>query len=228
MGLTSSKLEGTSIPVDTRRECRNSVLLPGSFVGTILVQGRRILADIFSDAEKTRQATQALSQATLTLCGLLGLGNIITSMITFSYSELRAKLEESETALAEAKAKIGALKATIDGFEAKILMYAGMCSEEAMCPVCSKTFFEGGFHSAPQKLWLHMGHMDFLHLEAREKMRWNKRGWDIDPQTIMVPKKATPKKATPKKATPKKATPKKAACTGGVKKPHRYRYRRSP
>tara|TARA_B110000008_G_scaffold186355_1_gene185125 strand:- start:127 stop:282 length:156 start_codon:yes stop_codon:yes gene_type:complete len=27
----------------------------------------------------------------------------------------------------------------------------------------------------------------------------------------------------PKKATPKKATPKKAACTGGVKKPHRYR-----
>ena len=37
----------------------------------------RTLADIFSDAEKT-------SQATLVLCGLLGLGNIITSMIAFS------------------------------------------------------------------------------------------------------------------------------------------------
>ena len=37
----------------------------------------RTLADIFSDAEKT-------SQATLALCGLLGLGNIITSMIAFS------------------------------------------------------------------------------------------------------------------------------------------------
>ena len=97
-------------------------------------------------------------------------------------SELRAKLEESETALAEAKASanatIGALTATIDGFEAKILSFVGMSSDVAMCPECSKTFFQGGFHPASQKLWQHMGNMDNLHLEAREKMRWNTKGWN--------------------------------------------------
>ena len=48
-----------------------------SALGSCLGSLGRILADIFSDAEKT-------SQATLALCGLLGLGNIITSMIAFS------------------------------------------------------------------------------------------------------------------------------------------------
>ena len=48
-----------------------------SALGSCLGSLGRILADIFSDAEKT-------SQATLVLCGLLGLGNIITSMIAFS------------------------------------------------------------------------------------------------------------------------------------------------
>ena len=103
-----------------------------------------------------------------------------------SYSELRAKLEESETALAEAKANIGALKATVDGFEAKIFkkrrfcgfVQVGTSSKEATCPVCSKTFFQGYFHLASQKLWQHMGHMDNLHLEARQKMWWNKSGWN--------------------------------------------------
>ena len=80
--------------------------------------------------------------------------------------------------MAEAKATIGALKATSNGFEAKILSFVGMCSEVAMCPVCSRTFFEGGFHPASQKLWQHMGDTDNLHLEARKKMRWNKRGWN--------------------------------------------------
>ena len=63
MGLRCSKLEGTSIPVDTR----GYAWIPISFVGTIIFQGP-------------------------------------------SYSELRAKLEESETALAEAKATIGGVK----------------------------------------------------------------------------------------------------------------------
>ena len=100
-----------------------------------------------------------------------------------SYSELRAKLEESETALAEAKANIGALKATSNGFEAKILRFAGLgCSEVrllAMCPVCSKTFFLGYYHPASQKLWEHMGDTlteRNLHREARQQMRWNTRG----------------------------------------------------
>ena len=102
--------------------------------------------------------------------------------------ELRAKLEESETALAEAKASlaeakasanatIGALTATIDGFEAKILMYAGLCSEEAMCPVCSKTFFQGYSHPASQKLWQHMGRGKG-HRKTRQKMLWNKSEWN--------------------------------------------------
>ena len=134
MGLRCSKPEGTSIPVDTRRECRNSVLFPGP--------------------------------------------KLMVSQI----SELRAKLEESETALAEAKASanatIWALAATIDGSEAKILSFVGMSSDVAMCPECSKTFFQGGFHPASQKLWQHMGHMDNLHLEARQKMWWNKSGWN--------------------------------------------------
>jgi DNA repair exonuclease SbcCD ATPase subunit len=117
-------------------------------------------------------------------------------------SELSAKLEESETALTEAKASlaeakaslaeakaslaeakasanatIGALTATIDGFEAKILMYAGLSSEEATCPVCSKTFFQGGFHPASQKLWQHMGDGK-MHRKTRQKMLWNKTGWN--------------------------------------------------
>jgi DNA repair exonuclease SbcCD ATPase subunit len=96
-------------------------------------------------------------------------------------SELRAKLEESETALAEAKASlakakasanatIGLLTAIIDGFEAK-------SSEEATCPLCSKTFFEGGFHPASQKLWQHMG-AGKMHRKTRQKMLWNKR-WEL-------------------------------------------------
>ena len=129
MGLTCSKPEGTSISVDTRRECRNSVLFPGP--------------------------------------------KLMVSQI----SELRAKLEESETALAEAKATIGALTATIDGFEAKILRYAGLSSEEATCPLCSKTFFQGGFHPASQKLWQHMGDGK-MHRKTRRKMLWNKSGWN--------------------------------------------------
>ena len=136
MGLRCSKLEGTSIPVDTR----GYAWIPISFVGTIIFPGP-------------------------------------------SYSELRAKLEESETALAEAKANIGALKATSNGFEAKILRFAGLgCSEVrllAMCPVCSKTFFEGYYHPASQKLWEHMGDTlteRNLHREARQQMRWNTRG----------------------------------------------------
>ena len=64
MGLRCSKPEGTSIPVDTRRECRNSVLFPGP--------------------------------------------KLMVSQI----SELRAKLEESETALAEAKASSAEAKAS--------------------------------------------------------------------------------------------------------------------
>ena len=135
MGLRCSKPEGTSIPVDTRRECRNSVLFPGP--------------------------------------------KLMVSQI----SELRAKLEESETALAEAKATIGALKATIDGFEAKIFELRWRCvssnrSEKATCPVCSKTFFEGGFHPASQKLWQHMGDGNDLHRTVREEMRWNTKGWN--------------------------------------------------
>ena len=106
--------------------------------------------------------------------------------------ELRAKLEESETALAEAKASlaeakasanatIGALTATIDGFEAKILRYAGLSSEEATCPLCSKTFFQGGFHPASQKLWQHMGStwdVENLHRKTQQKMLWNKSDWN--------------------------------------------------
>ena len=120
MGLRCSKPEGTSIPVDTRRECRNSVLFPGP--------------------------------------------KLMVSQI----SELRAKLEESETALAEAKATIGELIWTA---------YCKSESEEVTCPVCSKTFSEGYYHPASQKLWQHMGHGKG-HRTIRHKMRWNTTGWN--------------------------------------------------
>ena len=98
-----------------------------------------------------------------------------------SLTEAKASLAEAKASLAEAKASanatIGALTATIDGFEAKILMYAGLSSEEATCPVCSKTFFQGGFHPASQKLWQHMGDGK-MHRKTRQKMLWNKTGWN--------------------------------------------------
>ena len=133
MGLRCSKPEGTSIPVDTRRECRNSVLFPGP--------------------------------------------KLMVSQI----SELRAKLEESETALAEAKASlakakasanatIGLLTAIIDGFEAK-------SSEEAMCPFCAARRFFKAVSTASQKLWQHMG-AGKMHRKTRQKMLWNKR-WEL-------------------------------------------------
>ena len=78
-----------------------------SALGSCLGSLGRILADIFSDAEKT-------SQATLVLCGLLGLGNIITSMIAFSsmhgirvdlveYAGDRTGTTETEAALRNAR-----------------------------------------------------------------------------------------------------------------------------
>ena len=108
--------------MDTRRECRNSVLFPGP--------------------------------------------KLMVSQI----SELRAKLEESETALAEAKATIGLLTAIIDGFEAK-------SSEEAMCPFCAARRFFKAVSTASQKLWQHMG-AGKMHRKTRQKMLWNKR-WEL-------------------------------------------------
>ena len=74
-----------------------------SALGSCLGSLGRTLADIFSDAEKT-------SQATLALCGLLGLGNIITSMIAFSSMHgIRVDLVEyagDRTGTAEAEAAL--------------------------------------------------------------------------------------------------------------------------
>ena len=154
MGLTSSKPEGTSIPVDTRRECRNSVLF----------QGPKLMVSQISELmAKLEESETALAEAKATIERDDATGR---------------RCDRALAELAEAKATIGALKATSNGFEAKILSFVGMCSEVAMCPVCSRTFFEGGFHPASQKLWQHMGDTDNLHLEARKKMRWNKRGWN--------------------------------------------------
>ena len=108
MGLTSSKPEGTSIPVDTRRECRNSVLF----------QGPKLMVSQISELRaKLEESETALAEAKATI---------------ERHDATGRRCDRALAELAEAKATIGALKATSNGFEAKILSFVGMCSEVAM------------------------------------------------------------------------------------------------
>ena len=97
-------------------------------------------------------------------------------------AQARAKLEESETALALAKAKLKEREAALALANVRIkereaaLAFANEYDSEATCPVCGKTFSQGGFHPHPasQKLWQHMGH---FHLTARQKLSWDMVDW---------------------------------------------------
>ncbi|ACO69299.1 predicted protein [Micromonas commoda] len=104
-------------------------------------------------------------------------------------SELRAELEEREAALALAKAKLEERELAlilayerIREYEAlrkqrnKAFWWTPFSSEEATCPVCGKTFSQGGFHPASQKLWQHMGHGE-MHRKARQKLSWDMSDW---------------------------------------------------
>ena len=93
-------------------------------------------------------------------------------------SELWAKLEESETALAEANVMIKECQAQrLQAFWCK--EEEAFSSEEATCPLCGKTFFQGGFHPATQKLWQHMGMMGKGHRKVRNKLSWDISDWHI-------------------------------------------------
>jgi DNA repair exonuclease SbcCD ATPase subunit len=87
-------------------------------------------------------------------------------------SELRAELEEREAALALAYERIREYEAQ----RSKAFWWTPLSSEEATCPVCDKTFSQGGFHPASQKLWQHMGHGK-MHRKARQKLSWDSSDW---------------------------------------------------
>ena len=87
-------------------------------------------------------------------------------------SELRAELEEREAALALANVRIKEFQAQRN----KAFWWTPLSSEEATCPVCGKTFSQGGFHPATQKLWQHMGHGK-MHRKARHKLSWDISDW---------------------------------------------------
>ena len=103
--------------------------------------------------------------------------------------ESERELEESEAALAQAKAENSELRAELEEREAALalanvrikereaaLAFANEYDSEATCPVCGKTFYQGGFHPASQKLWQHMGHGK-MHRKARHKLSWDMVDW---------------------------------------------------
>jgi len=91
-------------------------------------------------------------------------------------SKAKAKLEEREAALALTNERIEQLQAWEAFF--KVFCCKSFSSEEATCPVCGKTFSQGGFHPASQKLWQHMGH-EKKHRKARQKLSWDKSDWQL-------------------------------------------------
>ena len=90
-------------------------------------------------------------------------------------AQAKAKLEERETALALANVRIEQCQAS-QAQRNKVLWCESFSSEEATCPVCGKTFSQGGFHPASQKLWQHMGHGK-MHRKARQKLSWDMSDW---------------------------------------------------
>ena len=93
-------------------------------------------------------------------------------------------IEESETALAQAKAKLEERETALALANVRIkereaaLAFANEYDSEATCPVCGKTFSQGGFHPASQKLWQHMGHGK-MHRKARQKLSWDMSDWQL-------------------------------------------------
>lgn len=96
--------------------------------------------------------------------------------------ESEAKLKENETALAQAKEEVGLL------WEMVKKGWKRVKEEEEKekdnypfgyrCPCCTKTFTEGLWHPASQKLYQHMG-KDKYHRWARTRYLWDRTGWNF-------------------------------------------------
>ena len=91
--------------------------------------------------------------------------------------ESEAKLKENEKALAQAKEEVGLLRERVTKEEEK--EKKDSCPFGDRCPCCTKTFTEGLWHPASQKLYQHMG-KDKYHRWARTWFSWDRTGWDFN------------------------------------------------
>ena len=92
--------------------------------------------------------------------------------------ESEAKLKENEKALAQATEEVGLLRERVTKEEEKekdSYPFGDRCPC-CRCPCCSKTFTEGLWHPASQKLYQHMG-KDKEHRLARTRFSWDRTGW---------------------------------------------------
>ena len=89
--------------------------------------------------------------------------------------ESEAKLEEDEKALAQAKEEVGLLRERVKKEEEK---EKDTYPFGDRCPCCTKTFTEGLWHPASQKLYQHMG-KDKEHRWARTRYSWDRTGWNF-------------------------------------------------
>ena len=89
--------------------------------------------------------------------------------------ESEAKLKENEKALAQAKEEVGLLRERVTKEEEK---EKDSYPFGDRCPCCTKTFTEGLWHPASQKLYQHMG-KDKYHRWARTRYSWDRTGWNF-------------------------------------------------
>ena len=90
--------------------------------------------------------------------------------------ESEAKLKENEKALAQATEEVGLLRERVTKEEEKEKDWYPFGNR---CPCCTKTFTEGLWHPASQKLYQHMG-KDKYHRWARTRFSWDRTGWDFN------------------------------------------------
>jgi hypothetical protein len=84
--------------------------------------------------------------------------------------ESEAKLKENEKALAQATEEVGLLRERVTKEEEKekdSCPFGDRCPC-CRCPCCTKTFTEGLWHPASQKLYQHMG----------TRYSWDRTGWN--------------------------------------------------
>lgn len=96
--------------------------------------------------------------------------------------ESEAKLKENETALAQAKEEVGLLWERVKKGWERVKKEEEKEKDSYpfgdRCPCCTKTFTEGLWHPASQKLYQHMG-KDKYHRWARTRYSWDRTGWNF-------------------------------------------------
>ena len=90
-------------------------------------------------------------------------------------NELLATEAKLKKALAQAKEEVGLLRERVKKEEEKEKDSYPFGNR---CPCCTKTFTEGSWHPASQKLYQHMG-KDKYHRWARTRFSWDRTGWNF-------------------------------------------------